>query len=147
MRMHKLWTCSHFLQKVWAYNQLHRNYVVQYVLDLKDPLVIANLASQFQGYYVQLSMQKFSSHVVEKCLKVYEEVHQETIILEFLSVSQFEQLLENCYANYVIQSALQNTKGNLRAILMEAIRLHASILGNNPYCKRIFSQASLKKRR
>lgn len=91
-------------------NCCFRNYVVQYILDLKSPLVITNLVSQFKGNYVQLSMQKFSSHVVEKCLKVFDEDDQATIILELLSVSQFEQLLQHPYANYVIQSALQNSK-------------------------------------
>ncbi|XP_008782134.2 pumilio homolog 2-like [Phoenix dactylifera] len=121
------------------------NYVVQYILDLKSPLVIANLVSQFEGNYVQLSMQKFSSHVVEKCLKVFGEDDQATIILELLSVSQFEQLLQHPYANYVIQSALQNTKGSLHATLVEAIHPHAAILRTSPYCKRIFSRALPKK--
>ncbi|XP_010917108.1 putative pumilio homolog 8, chloroplastic [Elaeis guineensis] len=116
------------------------NYVVQYILELKSPLVIANLVSQFEGNYVQLSMQKFSSHVVEKCLKVFGEDDRETIILELLSVSQFEQLLQDPYANYVIQSALQNTKGSLRSALVNAIHPHAAILRTSPYCKRIFSQ-------
>ncbi|XP_008795563.2 putative pumilio homolog 13 [Phoenix dactylifera] len=116
------------------------NYVVQYILDLKSPLVIANLVFQFQGNYVQLSMQKFSSHVVEKCLKVFGEDDRATIILELLSVSQFEQLLRDPYANYVILSALQNAKGSLHTALVDAICPHAAILRTSPYCKRIFSR-------
>ena len=67
------------------------------------------LISQFKGNYVPLSMQKFSSHVVEKCLKHFEETRPR-IIRELLSVSHFEQLLQDPYANYVIQSALAVTK-------------------------------------
>lgn len=59
---------------------------------------------------MQLSMQKFSSHVVEKCLRVFGEDDRTTIILELLSVSQFEQLLQHPIANYVIQTALENAK-------------------------------------
>ncbi|XP_022768330.1 putative pumilio homolog 7, chloroplastic isoform X2 [Durio zibethinus] len=49
------------------------NYVVQYIIELKVPSTIGNLLSQFKGHYVHLSMQKFSSHVVEKCLKHFPE--------------------------------------------------------------------------
>lgn len=87
-----------------------RNYVVQYILDLKNSLAIGNLASQFEGKYVQLSIQKFSSNVVEKCLKILGEDDRATIILELISVSHFEQLLQDPYANYVIKSALLNSK-------------------------------------
>ncbi|KAK9286070.1 hypothetical protein L1049_014450 [Liquidambar formosana] len=43
------------------------NYVVQFILDLRIPSATSNLISQFEGNYVHLSTQKFSSHVVEKC--------------------------------------------------------------------------------
>lgn len=87
-----------------------RNYVVQYILDLKIPLATANLVSQFEGKYVQLSVQKFSSNVVEKCLKTFGEDDRATIIIELLSVSHFDQLLQDPYANYVIRSAIENSK-------------------------------------
>ncbi len=86
-----------------------RNYVVQYIIELKIPSSSARLISQFKGNYIQLAMQKFSSHVVEKCLKHFEETRPR-IIRELLSVSHFEQLLQDPYANYVIQSALAVTK-------------------------------------
>ncbi|CAL9179919.1 unnamed protein product [Musa hybrid cultivar] len=121
------------------------NYVIQYVLDMKNPLAVANLVAQFEGKYVQLSTQKFSSNVVEKCLKTFGEDDQATIIVELLSVSHFEQLLQDPYANYVIQSALENSKGHLRAALEEAICPHAGALRTSPFCKRIFSRALLKK--
>ncbi|XP_072971378.1 putative pumilio homolog 7, chloroplastic isoform X1 [Typha angustifolia] len=121
------------------------NYVVQYVLDLEIPSALAVLASQFEGKYIKLSMQKFSSNVVEKCLKVFTEHDKATIILELLSMPQFEQLLQDPYANYVIQSALQISKGSLHTVLVEAIRPHAEVLRTSPYCKRIFSKSPLKK--
>ncbi|XP_057975498.1 uncharacterized protein LOC131162902 [Malania oleifera] len=119
------------------------NYVVQYIIELKIPSAAANLISLFEGNYVQLSMQKFSSHVVEKCLRCIDE-SRSRIIHELLSVSHFEQLLQDPYANYVIQSALEVTKGALRASLVEVVRPH-TILRTSPYCKRIFSRNLLKK--
>ncbi|KAE8728301.1 putative pumilio-like protein 7 [Hibiscus syriacus] len=116
------------------------NYVVQYIIELK---VVGNLLSQFKGHYVHLSMQKFSSHVVEKCLKHFTESRSQ-IIRELISVVHFEQLLQDPFANYVIQSALAVTKGPLHASLVEAVRPH-TILRTSPYCKRIFSRNLLKK--
>ncbi|RRT44508.1 hypothetical protein B296_00054043, partial [Ensete ventricosum] len=121
------------------------NYVVQYIVDMNNPLASTKLVSQFEGKYVQLSIQKFSSNVVEKCLRVFGEDAQATIITELLSVSHFEQLLQDPFANYVIRSALENSKGSLYAALEEAILPHEAMLRTNPYSKRIFSRLRLKK--
>ncbi|URE35119.1 Pumilio domain-containing protein C6G9.14 [Musa troglodytarum] len=122
-----------------------RNYVVQYILDLRNPLATANLVSQFEGKYVQLSVQKFSSNVVEKCLKTFGEDDRATIIIELLSVSHFDQLLQDPYANYVIRSAIENSKGSLYTALQKASLPHEAALRTNPYCKRIFSRFRMKK--
>ncbi|KAJ1265399.1 hypothetical protein BS78_08G074100 [Paspalum vaginatum] len=121
------------------------NYVVQYVIDLKIPNANSSLAQQFEGRYIHLSMQKFSSNVVEKCLKVFKEADKAKIILELLAMPHLEQLLQHPYANYVIYSALQNSKGSLHSALTNAIRPHVELLRTSPYCKRIYSRALLKR--
>lgn len=90
------------------------NYVVQCLIDLKDPSINTTLASQFRGNYVELSRHKSSSHVVEKCLEKFEEEHQTQIIYELASSPEFEQLLQDPYANYVIRTALELTKVSIR---------------------------------
>lgn len=87
-----------------------RNYVVQFILDLKIPSATSNLVSQFEGNYLHLSTQKFSSHVVEKCLSLLKDEHRSRIIHELLSSSHFERLLQDPHANYVIQTALRVTE-------------------------------------
>ncbi|GAB4845053.1 hypothetical protein Ancab_038458 [Ancistrocladus abbreviatus] len=119
------------------------NYVVQYIIELNNASATSNLISQFEGHYVHLSMQKFSSHVVEKCLKCFEE-GRSRIVHELLSVPHFERLLQDPFANYVIQCALEVTKGRLHDSLVAAVRPH-TILRTNPYCKKIFSQGLFKK--
>ncbi|XP_072989868.1 putative pumilio homolog 7, chloroplastic isoform X2 [Typha latifolia] len=116
------------------------NYVIQYILNRKEPVATASLASQFQGRYVSLSTQKFSSNVVEKCLKVFGNGRRAGIIYELLEVPHFERLLQDPFANYVILSALENSKGSLHDALVESIRPHAAALRDNIYCKRIFSK-------
>lgn len=84
-----------------------RNYVVQFILELKIPCATSKLTSQFEGNYVHLSTQKFSSHVVEKCLLVCNEEARTKIIHELLSATCFDQLLQDPHANYVVQTALR----------------------------------------
>lgn len=74
------------------------------------PSANANLALQFEGRYVELSKQKFSSNVVEKCLKIFSENDKAKIILELLSAPRFDQLVQDPYANYVVHTALLTSK-------------------------------------
>ncbi|XP_062213547.1 uncharacterized protein LOC133914461 [Phragmites australis] len=113
------------------------NYVVQYVLEQKIPSANAHLASQFEGRYVYLSKQKVSSNVVEKCLKFFSDDEKSVIVRELIGGSHFEQLLQDPYANYVIYTALLNTRGHLNNTLIDAIRPHEEALRTSPCCKRI----------
>lgn len=144
--------------------------MVQYVVNLKIPSANAHLASQFEGEYVYLSKQKVSSNVVEKCLKNFPDDAKAVIVHELLSGSHFEQLLQDSYANYVIYTALLNTRvsmplhrnsssalcsllhhnffppwqGHLHDALVEAIRPHEDAIRTNPCCKRISRALSRK---
>ncbi|KAI3448260.1 hypothetical protein Pfo_004925 [Paulownia fortunei] len=103
------------------------------------------LTSQFEGNYVHLSTQKFSSHVVEKCLVVCNEEARSKIILELLSAAYFDQLLQDPHANYVVQTALRVSEGHLHNSLVDAIESYKAISRNSPYSKRIFSHKLLKR--
>lgn len=83
--------------------------MVQLVLE-EDQMSSATsklLLSQFEGNYVHLSRQKFSSHVVEKCLWVCNEEVQSKIIHELLNAPNFGRLIQDPHANYVLQTALE----------------------------------------
>ncbi|KAL8553565.1 hypothetical protein ACS0TY_002032 [Phlomoides rotata] len=120
------------------------NYVVQFILE-EIPYATSKLTSQFEGNYVNLSTQKFSSHVVEKCLWVCNEEARAKIIHELLSASCFDQLLQDPYANYVIQTALRISQGHVYYSLVDAIESYKAVSRNSPYSKRIFSQKLLKR--
>ncbi|KAL0387145.1 UNVERIFIED_CONTAM: putative pumilio7, chloroplastic [Sesamum radiatum] len=121
------------------------NYVVQFVLGLKIPCAMSKLTSQFEGNYVHLSTQKFSSHVVEKCLVVCNEEARSKIIHELLSATYFDRLLQDPHANYVVQTALRVSEGRLHNSLVAAIESYKAISRNSPYSKRIFSHKLLKR--
>ncbi|MCO5607047.1 hypothetical protein L7F22_061239 [Adiantum nelumboides] len=121
------------------------NYVVQYILELGLPWAMADVVSRLEGSIPHLAMQKFSSNVVEKCLKVATEESKSIIVKELVSSSVLSQLLQDPYANYVIQSALQVTKGHLHASVIDAIKPHVHVLRSSPYGKRILSRTQFKK--
>ncbi|KAF8106801.1 hypothetical protein N665_0131s0004 [Sinapis alba] len=117
------------------------NYVVQYIIEQNVPA--GKFLRQFRMHYAKLATQKFSSHVVEKCLNHYPESRAE-IVRELTSVPNFGYLLQDPFGNYVIQTALSKTKGRVHAKLVDQVHKYG-ILKSNPYCKKIFSKGVLKK--
>lgn len=55
-------------------------------------------------------MQKYSSNVVEKCLKYAGEERRSCIIKELVNTPRLDQIMQDPYGNYVIQAALNNSK-------------------------------------
>jgi Pumilio-family RNA binding repeat len=84
------------------------NYVIQYILDLNYVEYTKPLCYCFQGSIVQLSKQKFSSNVIEKCIRVADPLSQ-TMMVEELVVdgAEMERMLRDPYANYVMQTAVR----------------------------------------
>ena len=114
------------------------NYVVQYVLDLGVPGVPGRVAAQLRGHFVDLSTQKFSSNVVEKIMQAEGgEDAVGAIVAEIVACDRIDALLQDPYANYVIQTALTHASDRQHRELSGAILGHISVLGNTPYGKRI----------
>ncbi|XP_010277176.1 PREDICTED: pumilio homolog 12-like [Nelumbo nucifera] len=122
------------------------NYVVQYILDMHIPNVTENILNQLHGSFVSLSLQKFGSHVVEKCLK-YSGVEQSTrIIRELLNSRDFFMLPQHEYGNYVVQSALMVSKGHIRsALIASLVQMHFPSMCSSPYGKWIMQWINANK--
>ncbi|CBZ52857.1 hypothetical protein NCLIV_026460 [Neospora caninum Liverpool] len=83
------------------------NYVVQYVLDLQIDGFNGAVTGALRGHIRELSMQKFSSNVVEKCLMLGTPEQRSLIVDELLADGEgLKDMLLDSYANYVIQRAL-----------------------------------------
>ncbi|CAK8530294.1 unnamed protein product [Lathyrus sativus] len=117
------------------------NYVVQCTLDLKIPSAATALTLHFKGSYAHMSRQRYSSHVVEKCLELFDDEHRAKIIHELLSDPHFDQLLQDPQANYVIQKALRCSEGqgHVYNSLVETIESYKTICRDSLYSKKIFS--------
>ncbi|ESR58815.1 Pumilio [Citrus sinensis] len=121
------------------------NYVVQFVFELRLPWATMDILDQLEGNYGDLSMQKYSSNVVEKCLKYGDDERRAHIIQELISNAHLDQVMLDPYGNYVIQAALQQSKGGVHSALVDAIRPHVPVLRTSPYGKKVLSCNSLKK--
>ncbi|KAF8973836.1 armadillo-type protein [Flammula alnicola] len=112
--------------------------VVQYILDLNDNRFSDGVIRQFAGNVCALSVQKFSSNVIEKeCIRVAEHSTRKMLIEELLNRSRLEKLLRDSYGNYCVQTALDYADPAQRALLVEGIRPVLPLIRNTPYGKRI----------
>lgn len=83
---------------------------MQFVFELRLPWAAMDILEQLEGNFGDLSMQKYSSNVVEKCLKYAGEERRTRIIRELVSNAHLDQVMLDPYGNYVIQAALQQSK-------------------------------------
>ncbi|KAL6076458.1 hypothetical protein QOT17_002998 [Balamuthia mandrillaris] len=113
------------------------NYVVQYVLDLPYPRLLAGLVYEFKTHLAELSTQKFSSNVVEKCLNVADPVTRHWMIEEITDSDQLKNLIQDPFGNYVVQTAMTVGDPSQHKRLVEGIKPFLYALRNTPYGKRI----------
>ena len=116
------------------------NYVLQYIVDLQEPYFTNPLCYTFQGQIPQLSKQKFSSNVVEKCLRGADPAVTRGLIEEMLNVTELEKMLRDSYANYVVQTAMDYADAETKARLIDAIRPILPSVRQTPHGRRIQSK-------
>ncbi|KAG7285188.1 hypothetical protein NEMBOFW57_009809 [Staphylotrichum longicolle] len=135
-------------QKVWLIERITEhavtlvqdpfgNYVVQYIIDLNEETFTEPLVRQFQGRIGALSKHKFSSNVVEKCLRCASDQSRDLIVSELLCPGEIERLLRDSFGNYVIQTALDYASPMSKHRLIEAIRPILPSIRATPYGRRI----------
>ncbi len=113
------------------------NYVLQYIVDLAEPAFTDPLCYSFQGSIPLLSKQKFSSNVMEKCLRGAQSSVTQVMIEEMLNANELEKMLRDSFANYVVQTALDYADPDTKARLVDAIRPILPAVRSTPYGRRI----------
>ncbi|KAG8880271.1 hypothetical protein FRB98_005227 [Tulasnella sp. 332] len=131
---------NHVVQKCLNKLAAEDNQVVQYILDLNDNRFSDGVIRQFFGNVCALSVQKFSSNVIEKCIRVAEQGTRKLLVDEFLNRSRLEKLLRDSYGNYCVQTALDYAEPDQRRALVDGIRPILPLIRNTPYGKRIQSK-------
>jgi hypothetical protein len=100
------------------------NYTLQHAFDVWDISQCEGIIAQFQSNLVYLSIQKYSSNVIEKCLE-----KSNTFLLHFckelVSDTSYGTLIlfmKNTFGNFVIQTILNCVKNTfLQGIMVNAI--------------------------
>ncbi|KAL9104443.1 MAG: hypothetical protein Q9163_000595 [Psora crenata] len=116
------------------------NYVLQYIVDLQESCFTDPLCYTFQGQIPQLSKQKFSSNVIEKCLRGADSSVTRVLIEEMLNANELEKMLRDSYANYVVQTAMDYADSETKGRLVEAIRPILPAVRQTPHGRRIQSK-------
>lgn len=116
------------------------NYVLQYIVDLQESIFTNPLCYSFQGNIPLLSKQKFSSNVIEKCLRGAEPDVSRMMVQEMLNANELEKMLRDSFANYVVQTALDYADPDTKTHLVEAIRPILPSIRQTPYGRRIQSK-------
>ncbi|KJR87081.1 RNA-binding protein [Sporothrix schenckii 1099-18] len=134
----KAWLISRITQEaVTLIQDPFGNYVVQYIIDLNDHNFTEPLVAQLRGRICQLSRHKFSSNVVEKCLRCSLDPSKDMIVEELLQPGEIDRLLRDSFANYVIQTALDYATPYMKVRLVDNIRPHLPQIRSTPYGRRI----------
>ena len=116
------------------------NYVVQYILDLDEPLFTKPLCLSFAGNIPALSKQKFSSNVIEKCLRTADIETKRMMIEEMLHANEIEKMLRDSFANYVVQTAMDYADPDTKMRMIDTIRPILPAIKQTPHGRRIASK-------
>ncbi|OTB05440.1 hypothetical protein M426DRAFT_72919 [Hypoxylon sp. CI-4A] len=135
-------------QKLWLVNKIIENacrlvqdpfgnYVVQYIIDLNETIFTEPLIRQFAGKVSSLSRHKFSSNVMEKCLRCGGDESKDLMAKELLIPGEMERLLRDNFANYVVQTALDHCTYQMKKPLVDAMRPILPQIRTTPYGRRL----------
>ena len=102
-----------FIQHAYA------NYAVQSLIKSSDlshcDLIIETIIQN----YLSLSMQKYSSNVVENCISYGSEVTVQKIFKSIIEDDKLESLLNNTYGNFVLEKLIERLNLEDRLILIK----------------------------
>ena len=123
------------------------NYVLQYIFDQGESSYSQLLCRTFLGRIVDLSKQKFSSNVIEKCIRIADTDTKHEMIEEILNYPDFDRVADDAFANYVVQTAWDNADENDEARLAEKIRPVLARMRHKPYGRRFQSRLNERDKR
>ncbi|KAL5974307.1 hypothetical protein ACLOJK_030971 [Asimina triloba] len=104
---------------------VYGNYIIQEVISLQIPELTKAICHVLRGHFANLSMNKYGSHVVEKCIK---SPCIDIVINEFVCCDKLADVACDYFGNYVLQTALRTAKDDLSHSLVRAIEKHRNRL-------------------
>ena len=94
------------------------NYVIQVIVENWDLNEILEILSNFHNKFTILSMSKYSSNVVERCIEKSPIILRE-YINEICENGRIAEIMKNNFGNYVIQKALKISLKNDKKLILK----------------------------
>jgi hypothetical protein len=88
------------------------NYAIQHMIKVWG--MHSKLYSSIKGHVVELSLQKFSSNVIEKCIESANKRNLDEILKELVTKEGLLELLSSLYGSYVMRTAYYKANGEQR---------------------------------
>ena len=105
----------YFIQHPYA------NYAVQSLISNTDLSYCDLIIDTIVQNYLSLSMQKFSSNVVENCIKYGKEVTVKKLFRQIIEQEKIESLLNNNYGNFVLEKLIVRLNKEEKMIFIKKI--------------------------
>ena len=107
-----------FIQNPYA------NYVVQSLFNQNDIHLCDEIINTIVEHFFSLSMQKFSSNVVENCIRYSDEAVVKKIYKDIINTGKLGSMLNNTYGNFVIEKLIARlTKEEKGELIKEITKL------------------------
>ncbi|CAJ1352014.1 unnamed protein product [Effrenium voratum] len=106
------------------------NYAIQHALEEWGGQRCQPVLQKLEGRMMQLSIQKYSSNVVEKLFSSAPLDFRERFIAELLETEKMSVLVNSNYGHYVVKRALQLATPEQSQALLEAIKTNLAMLPN-----------------
>lgn len=107
-----------FIQNPYA------NYVVQSLFNQNDIHLCDEIIKTIVEHFFSLSMQKFSSNVVENCIRYSDEPVVKKIYKDIINTGKLGSMLNNTYGNFVIEKLIGRlTKEEKGELIKEITKL------------------------
>ncbi|KAG7848870.1 hypothetical protein KL941_001688 [Ogataea angusta] len=116
------------------------NYVVQFLISLDIPSLNSELVMIMVPFICDLSTQKFSSNVVEKCLKIKFDHGFNPLVDALLQSQVLGVLVKDQFGNYVVQTAMDNSSPENKVRFALAIKPMLPMVRHASFGKRIHNK-------
>jgi hypothetical protein len=123
------------------------NYVVQYVLEANEMAINDAIAKVLLPNFMPLCMNKFSSNVIEKILRLISPPVRDEFIGQLKDLNVLSHLLQDDYGNYVVQTSLNIAPPLQADQLVQLIRPQMHLIRNAPYAKKLEAKMDLVARK
>ena len=99
----------------------YANYAVQNLINSTDLSFCDNIIETIVDNYLSLSMQKFSSNVVENCIKYCDKKNVKKIYDSIVEDNKIESLLNNIYGNFVLEKLIMRLNKDEKIVFSKKI--------------------------